>query len=42
MPESFDVKSYVKIYGPPLVKAIRALEKIAAESPIRGRLHWRL
>jgi len=27
------VKSYIKIYGPPFVKAIRALEKIAAESP---------
>ena len=26
------MKSYVKIYGPPFVKAIRALEKIAAES----------
>jgi len=29
----FGVKSYIKIYGPPLVKALRALEKIAAESP---------
>ncbi len=27
------MKSYVKIFGPPLVKALRALEKIAAESP---------
>jgi hypothetical protein len=26
------LKSYVKIYGPPIVKAIRTLEKIAAES----------
>jgi hypothetical protein len=27
------VKSYIKIYGPPFVKALRALEKIAVESP---------
>ncbi len=27
------MKTYIKIYGPPFVKAIRALEKIAAESP---------
>lgn len=27
------MKTYVKIYGPPLVKAIQALVKIAAESP---------
>ncbi len=27
------MKSYIKIYGPPFVKAIHALEKIAAESP---------
>jgi hypothetical protein len=27
------MKSYVKIYGPPIVKAFRALEKIAATSP---------
>ena len=27
------MKSYIKIFGPPLVKALHALEKIAAESP---------
>jgi hypothetical protein len=27
------MKSYIKIYGPPLVEAFRALEKIAAEMP---------
>ena len=27
------MKSYVKIYGPPLLKALRVLEKIAIESP---------
>ena len=27
------MKSYIKIYGPPIVKALRALEKIAVESP---------
>jgi hypothetical protein len=27
------MKSYVKIYGPPVAKALRALEKIAMESP---------
>lgn len=27
------VKSYIKIYGPPLSKALRALEKIAVELP---------
>ena len=27
------MKSYVKVYGPPLVKTLHTLEKIAAESP---------
>ena len=27
------MKSYIKIYGPPILKALRVLEKIAAESP---------
>jgi hypothetical protein len=27
------MKSYVKIYGPPILKAIRALEKIALNTP---------
>jgi len=27
------LKSYIKIYGPPILKAIRALEKIAVETP---------
>ena len=27
------MKSYIKIYGPPMVQALRALEKIAVESP---------
>jgi hypothetical protein len=27
------MRSYVKIYGPPVMKAIRALEKIAVEMP---------
>ncbi|MBM3292073.1 hypothetical protein FJY84_05295 [Candidatus Bathyarchaeota archaeon] len=27
------MRSYIKVYGPPLVKAIRALEKIAIELP---------
>ncbi len=27
------MKSYVRIYGPPLLKAIKALEKIAADMP---------
>jgi hypothetical protein len=27
------MKSYVRIYGPPLLKAIRALEKIAVNMP---------
>jgi len=27
------MKSYVRIYGPPLLKAIKALEKIAIEMP---------
>ena len=27
------MKSFVKIYGPPILKAIRALEKIAVEMP---------
>ncbi|MBN1683134.1 hypothetical protein JW865_06245 [Candidatus Bathyarchaeota archaeon] len=27
------MKSYVKIYGPPLLKAIKALEKIAIDMP---------
>lgn len=27
------VKSYIKIYGPPLFEALRALEKIAVETP---------
>jgi hypothetical protein len=27
------MKSYIKIYGPPLMKALRALEKIAVDLP---------
>jgi len=27
------MKSYIKIYGPPILKAIKALEKIAIEMP---------
>jgi hypothetical protein len=27
------VKSYIKIYGPPILKAIRELEKVAIDSP---------
>ncbi len=27
------MKSYIRIYGPPLLKAIRALEKIAVNMP---------
>jgi len=30
---SYCLKSYIKIYGPPFVKAIRALEKVAVETP---------
>jgi hypothetical protein len=31
--EDFKVKSYIKIYGPPTMKAIRALEKVAIDTP---------
>ena len=31
--EDFEVKSYIKIYGPPTMKAIRALEKVAIDTP---------
>ena len=27
------MKSYIKIYGPPIVKAIKALEKVAVDMP---------
>lgn len=27
------MKSYIKIYGPPILKALKCLEKIAAETP---------
>ena len=27
------MKSYIKIYGPPIMKAVRALEKIAVDMP---------
>ena len=29
----FNLKSYIKLYGPPILKALHVLEKIAAESP---------
>ncbi|RLE52688.1 MAG: hypothetical protein DRJ26_04385, partial [Candidatus Methanomethylicota archaeon] len=27
----FDVKTYIKIYGPPILEALKALEKVAVE-----------
>ena len=31
--EDFEVKSYIKIYGPPTLKAIKELEKVALGTP---------
>ena len=31
--EEFEMKSYIKIYGPPILKAIKALEKVALDFP---------
>ena len=28
----FDVKTYIKIYGPPILEALKALEKVAVEA----------
>jgi hypothetical protein len=31
--EDFELKSYIKIYGPPTLKAIKELEKVALSTP---------
>ena len=31
--EAFNVKSYIKIYGPPVLKAIQALQSLAVDTP---------